>query len=376
MTFNKKKPIAAGAAVLVVAGLAITPHLISAQEQEEAGLTVKFNLPENVEASFTEAAYEVIGRDPETGGRKTIATKSFEPGSFEDLVDLPNDGDYAVLVYTNGKDNLGNANKPGAYYEFKMITYADGATPEAEFTYSTFDPSAVKGDSSATGKLLDMEGNPRPNQTVSIVTEIENAGMYEVASVTSDDTGTFKATGLKQGEPYMVALGMSTVVGRIQGGSSDQAEFKIPPIAGDSVPNTGFKKLSDGSDLTLADFKGKVVVLDFWATWCGPCQPAVSKLNTYRDKHPEWGDRVELIALSTDQSDAKVKSHIEKNEWNDLYHAWIGSSPAIQQSFAVDAIPTTFIIGPDGRIIARGHPMELDIPALVDSELEKMKPAT
>ena len=105
----------------------------------------------------------------------------------------------------------------------------------------------------------------------------------------------------------------------------------------------------DGKAFRLSDFKGRVVLLDFMATWCGPCVMSMSDLLEIRD---EFGEDVVLISISVDPaSDTVEKLRSWRDSWEaDWIHAQDTADPPVGRRFEVSAIPTLVIVDKDGGI--------------------------
>jgi peroxiredoxin len=160
----------------------------------------------------------------------------------------------------------------------------------------------------------------------------------------------------------IIQLTLAIVLTFSQPGSNNSvgkraAEFKLPAVSGEEV--------------TLQNFRGKVVLLNFWATWCGPCREELPELARVQEKFRQRG--LALIAVSVDNELENVRSFLKKYDLK-LQAIW-DRRKTVADAYAVEKMPSSYIIDRNGviRFIHRGYsPEELKrIETEIDGLLDK-----
>ncbi len=104
----------------------------------------------------------------------------------------------------------------------------------------------------------------------------------------------------------------------------------------------------DGKTVRSTDFKGKVVILDFWATWCGPCRAEIPNFIALQKQYETQG--LAVVGLSVDENGAEVvKPFAQKMGMN--YPVALADEKTQEAFGGIEVVPTTFIIDREGRIV-------------------------
>lgn len=147
------------------------------------------------------------------------------------------------------------------------------------------------------------------------------------------------------------------------GGPTTVEFFRDPAAAPPFAAHT-----LDGRTVAPADYRGKVVLVNFWATWCGPCRAEIPALVALQDK---YRDQLQIIGISEDQASPEaVKAFAAKMQMN---YPVAMTTPEIEKLYpGITALPTTFVVDPEGHIVQKHVGMlgsaqtEQEVRALAD----------
>ena len=146
--------------------------------------------------------------------------------------------------------------------------------------------------------------------------------------------------------PIRLALAVA-VVGALWVGSVRAAD-QDTPLIGKPAPAFALKDIG-GKPLSLAAYKGKVVLLDFWATWCVPCREEIPHFLDLQKKYAARG--LVIVGISMDDDAKPIPAFVKK--YGVTYPVALGSAELGEKYGGVLGLPLAFVIGRDGRITNR-----------------------
>lgn len=122
--------------------------------------------------------------------------------------------------------------------------------------------------------------------------------------------------------------------------------------AGDQAPDFALPSLTGDGTVELARYRGKLVYLDFWASWCAPCLTAIPEIEKLRKELP--ADRFQVIAVNLDEKTRKALRFLDKHPIG--YPSASDPEGRVPTQYGVDTMPTSYLIDGDGviRLVHRG----------------------
>lgn len=117
----------------------------------------------------------------------------------------------------------------------------------------------------------------------------------------------------------------------------------------------------DGNPISLQDYRGKVVLLDFWAVWCGFCINEMPNLKRVYDTYKDQG--FDIIGISLDDEESELRDYIKENDlqWRQIYSGERWKDDPLAQQYNITGVPSQWLIDADGKLIthkARGEKLE------------------
>jgi peroxiredoxin len=131
-------------------------------------------------------------------------------------------------------------------------------------------------------------------------------------------------------------------------------------FVGKPAPEMLLSTLDGKSTTKLSDYRGKVVVLDFWASWCPTCFAPVTKMQDIVKRNNDWDGNVEMISVSVDSNLTQAAKAVEKQGWKHTRNLAIEFDKL--REIGVSVVPVTIVIAMDGKIatMADSHAIEVE----------------
>jgi peroxiredoxin len=148
---------------------------------------------------------------------------------------------------------------------------------------------------------------------------------------------------------FCAFVGLIAGVALLSGGPSEAAP-SLTTVAKRAAAPTFTLKDSTGKELRLTDYRGKVVLLNFWATWCGPCKADIPWFAEFQKKYESTG--LVVLGVSMDEDGWKVvRPYVDKMHMT--YRVLLGDESVAAKYGGIESLPLTLMIDREGRIAAR-----------------------
>jgi len=149
-----------------------------------------------------------------------------------------------------------------------------------------------------------------------------------------------------------ILVAIATIIGAPRSSRAELAELlqkvNLKPYSHSAIPPEFIGHTVDGQSISLASLQGKVILLNFWASWCLECRPEMPAFETLHREFSSQG----LAVLAINAREAPVTVRDYAKELRLTFRLILDSSRQINSTYGVVGLPTTFLIGRDGRAVA------------------------
>lgn len=324
--------------------------------------------------------------DDETTGYPLVSIKSEQMDMCIDRQFLA-PGGYWIIFQTRPADSSvgyesGRVN--AAYFrDWKKYLFTPGQVEKLVFSYTAYDENRHKGNRNVTINVSWHDGKPAAGLPYTLYHEDRNFGSIAIKEGKISTNGRIEITGLT-GEEDASYFTLEIEKGRLGRylfqllGEEQTRElrYKIAPLKGNVAPDITVLDIFTGEKVKLSDFRGKVLFVEFWATWCGPCQRPMAHLcEIASERKADWDGKAVLLCISIDDKKEDVIDYVSNRGWLGVRHFWCeegepGFKSAGVKTYGITGVPSAVLINQFGRIVWRGHPGSFDIEANIDKLLK------
>jgi thiol-disulfide isomerase/thioredoxin len=218
-----------------------------------------------------------------------------------------------------------------------------------------------------TGKNLSGRG-------YELVFPLGDAEPLTVAQGVIPVTGVIDLQGLAGGEraPAYTLIVDGTPAGIVQlDGQSKMRDlsFSVATLVGTDVPEVPFTDVQSGATVLPSQFRGQMVLLMFWSTWCPSCKTSMARADEIAARRAaEWNGKVAFVGASIDERRETPRDYVTRVGWRGLKQVWCGPGAwksAAATKFGVTSIPRAFLLDGSGKIVWTGSVGKVDVERMV-----------
>lgn len=197
-------------------------------------------------------------------------------------------------------------------------------------------------------------------------TSLKDKTIGEAASLMRGPVGTALTLSLaRQTDDELVSIRLKRAPLELEGVSAST----YAPFIGKLVPDLELSSLDGTSTEKLSEHRGKVVVVDCWASWCATCYQPVTKLQKIAKEHPEWAGKVELITVTVDADLSSAIATVDKQQWHKTRNLAVEFDDL--ERIGVSVVPVAIVIAKDGTVANMAGSHALDFEKEVMSQLAR-----
>jgi peroxiredoxin len=294
-------------------------------------------------------------------------------------------GIYSAVGFTGSKETRDVTDRPD-YFSYQAGDILEpGERASIEISVRTFDEELtreeLRGQHSVTLSIQSADGNPAAGRDYELEYglpvfqrrialsggEVPRDGLVVVPELNPEAQATLW---LSVNGERVAPIGFDGE------GPLHEQVVRLAPMVGDKAPDLALTEVRSGEAFRLSDLLGQVVLLEFWASWCGPCQAPMGEYDALSARRDDWDGRAVILGASIDDSLDVIRDHVVARNLLNVRHAFCSEgSPGwacdAVAAYAVNSVPTAVLIDAEGRIAFLGNPSQIDVESAIDDLLAR-----